>query len=150
MNFIDVQWFANFSHTFNGTAFYKHENFQGDIELDASLQGLGAKCGNYVYAISIPRGYENYNITHLEMLNILVAIRTWAPHWRHKALTIHCDNEAAVRILNTGHTRDMTLAAIARNISMLTARFDLETRTMHIQGKKNIVADILSRWHECP
>ena len=37
---------------------------------------------------------------------------------------IHCDNEAEVTILNTDHTRDMTLAAIARNIFMLTAQFD--------------------------
>ena len=32
--------------TSNATAFFKHEKFQGDIELDASLQGLGAKDGS--------------------------------------------------------------------------------------------------------
>ena len=127
----DVQWFTKFAHNFNGTAFFKHENLQGDIELDASLQGLGAKCGSYVYAISIPLGYENYNIVHLEMLNILVALRTWGQYWKHKALTIHCDNQAVVTILTTGYTSDITLAAIARNICMLTAQLDLEIKTLH-------------------
>ena len=146
----DVKWFAKLAHTFNGTAFFKHEKIQGDIELDASLQGLGAKCGKFVYAISIPRGYENYNIVHLEMLNILVALRTWGLQWKGKALTIHCDNQAVVSILNTGYTRDLTLAAIARNIFMLTAQLNLDIVTLHILGKRNIVADILSRLQEGP
>ena len=146
----DVKWFAKLAHTFNGTAFFKHERFQGDIELDASLQGLGAKCGKFVYAILIPKGYENYNIVHLEMLNILVALRTWGLQWQGKALTIHCDNQAVVSILNTGYTRDLTLAAIARNIFMLTAQLNLDMVTLHILGKRNIVADTLSRLQEGP
>ena len=145
----DVQWFSKFAHNFNGTAFYKHEKFKGDIDLDASLQGLGAKCGSYVYAISIPLAYENYNIVHLEMLYVLVALRTWGHHWKHKALTIDCDNQTVVTILTTGYTRDMTLAAIARNIRMLTAQLDLEIKTMNIPGKENII-DTLSRLYEGP
>ena len=146
----DVQWFTKFAQTFNGTAFFKCDTFQGDIELDASLQGLGAKCGKYVYAISIPKGYENYNIVHLEMLNILVALRTWGLQWKGKALTIHCDNQAVVTILNTGYTRDLTLAAIARNIFMLTAQLNLNITTLHIPGKCNVIADTLSRFQEGP
>ena len=140
----DVQWFTKFAQTFNGTAFFKCDTFQGDIELDASLQGSGAKCGQQVYAISIPKGYENYNI------NILVALRTWGLQWKGKALTIHCDNQAVVTILNTGYTRDLTLAAIARNIFMLTAQLNLNITTLHIPGKCNVIADILSRLQEGP
>ena len=42
-------------------------------------------------------------------------------------------------------TRDLTLAAIHRNILMECARFDIELHTVHIAGKTNVVADALSR-----
>ena len=39
----------------------------------------------------------------------------------------------------------MTLAAIACNISMATAELDIDLDTVHIHGKLNIIADVLSR-----
>ena len=60
-------------------------------------------------------------------------------------MVIHYDNQAVVLILNSGHTRDMTLAAMARNIHMTIAFKDIELITVHIEGKQNVVADALSR-----
>ena len=109
------------------------------MELDASLQGLGAMCGHEIYAIAFPKGYKNF--VHLEMVNILVAVRTWAHQWQGRKVVIHCDNQAVVSVLTSGHTRDVTLVAIARNISMITAFKDIELITVHIEGKLNVVAD---------
>ena len=50
-----------------------------------------------------------------------------------------------VSVLTSGHTRDMTLAAMARNINMITAHRDIDLITVHIKGKLNVVADTLSR-----
>ena len=58
---------------------------------------------------------------------------------------IHCDNQAVVAIMASSKTRDLTLAAIHRNILMECARFDIELNTVHIAGKSNVVADALSR-----
>ena len=80
------------------------------------------------------------------MLNILVAIRVWGPLWNGKAIRIACDNQAVVMVLNSGKTRDLTLAAIARNIFMTAAHFDLFLKTVHIMGVCNDIADSLSRW----
>ena len=141
----DLNWFTNFLPKFNGVAFFSHTPIHTHVELDASLQGLGAMCGQQIYAIALPKGYQNYNIVHLEMINILVALRTWAHQWQGRKVVIHCDNQAVVSVLGSGHTRDMTLAAIARNINMITAFNDIELITVHIQGKLNIIADTLSR-----
>ena len=97
------------------------------VELDGSLQILGAMCDQEIYAIALPIGDQNYNIVNLEMVNILVAIRTWSPQWQGKKVIIHCDNQAVVSILRSGHTRDMTLAAMALNISMATEKDDALT-----------------------
>ena len=142
----DLNWFIEFIPKFNGSAFFVHHNIQYEIELDACLQGLGARCGDQVYAIEIPLNFENMGIVHLEMINILVAIRTWATLWKGKNIRIHCDNQAVVSVLTTGKTRDSRLAAIARNIFMEIAAYDICLRTVHISGKNNQVADNLSRF----
>ena len=64
-----------------------------------------------------------------------------------KILLIHCDNQAVVSILNSGATRDLTLAAIARNIFMELAKCDINLSVIHILGKDNHIADLLSRWY---
>ena len=86
------------------------------------------------------------NIVHLEMLNIPLLIRTWGLAWTVNTVRIHCDNQSVVSVLTTGRIKDSILAAIARNILMETAAKDICLRTVHIRGKDNQIADILSRW----
>ena len=143
----DLNWFCEFLPDFNGSAFFKHDHIDGEIELDACLEGLGAIYNNHIYAIPIPKGYMHMGIVHLEMLNILVALRVWAKQWATKTISVKCDNQAVVTILQSGKTRDPLLAAICRNISMETAKADIRLRTIHIPGKVNIIADSLSRFH---
>ena len=63
-----------------------------------------------------------------------------------KRLVIHCDNAAVVSILNTGRGQDSLLLAIARNVWLLAANSDIDLTLVHIPGKNNIIADLLSRW----
>ena len=142
----DINWFQKCLPTFNGVTFFDQRQVDGAIELDASLQGLGAVWGSQIYALSIPLGYLNFQIVHLEMLNILVALRAWGSQWLHKRISIACDNEAVVCVLNSGKTKDFTLAAIARNIQLMLATYNTEIVVKDIPGKDNVVADLLSRW----
>ena len=52
-------------------------------------------------------------------------------------------------VINSGKTKDRTLAVIARNIkfSAALANVDLHTVHIHIMGRNNVVTDLLSRWH---
>ena len=91
----DLNWFIHFLPKFNGKAFISQRSITEEIELGASLQGLVARWVHQVYTISIPLGFKNFTIVHLEMMNILVV--------------------AVVSVLNSGKTRDLT-PAIGRNI----------------------------------
>ena len=142
----DLNWFKKFLPKFNGTAFFIHRPVQATIELDACLQGLGAVYLNQVYAIHIPQYCKNFSIVHLEMLNIMVAIRVWANTWKNQRVLIKCDNQAVVSVLNSGRTQDLTLAAIARNIMMDISENDIDLQVIHILGVNNKIADLLSRW----
>ena len=122
----DLNWFKIFLITFNGKAFFVHRPVLATIELDACLKGLGAIYINKVYAIPIPQYCQNFSIVHLEMLNILVAVRVWKQNWKNQRVLIKCDNQAVVSVLNSGKTQDLTLAPIARNIMMDIAQYDIE------------------------
>ena len=145
--FQDLAWFNTFLTSFNGITYYDKKFPTSQVYLDACLTGLGGHFGQMVYALDIPFGYENYDICHLEMLNILVASKIWASHWKDKKIKIFCDNMAVVQVMNTGRARDRVLAACARNIWLLAATFNIELIFVHISGQSNKVADLLSRWN---
>ena len=86
------------------------------------------------------------DICHLEMLNIVVASKLWAVHWKDKKIKIYCDNMAVVQVLNTGRARDQILAACAKNIWLIAATYNIEFICSHISGPTNKIADLLSRW----
>ena len=75
-----------------------------------------------------------------------MALRVWHQFWGNTKIAIACDNDAVVYVLNSGRTRDLTLAAIARNIQFEACRSNIELQIQHIAGKANVIADRLSRW----
>ena len=146
----DLNWFVTFLKTYNGVTYYDTRKVHNTIFLDASLTGLGGCFNQMIYTIPFPRGYKGYNNNHLEMLNVMVALKIWGSCWQNKNIDIRCDNLPVVEILNIGRTRDPILAACARNVWLLTAIYNIHLTVHHIQGRTNNVADLLSRWFITP
>ena len=112
------------------------------------LQVLGGCYNNMVYTIAIPEGHKGYNINHLEMINIMVALKIWGSCWSNQCVKIFCDNLPVVEVIRTGKARDHILAACARNIWLLSALYNVRLIVSHITGQDNTIADLLSRWHK--
>ena len=66
----DLRWFAKFLPTYHGVSLYNHKPVDLTLELDACLTGFGEPRGRYVYHLPIERGFRNWTIVHLEMVNI--------------------------------------------------------------------------------
>ena len=92
----------------------------------------------YIYDIPL-------KIVHLEMLNLVIALKLWARDWVHSAVKFYCDNPAVVQVVRTGKTRDNMLTRCLRNIWLITASHDTDLQIDHIQGRANKIADLLSR-----
>ena len=142
----DLAWFNSFLSHYNGVTYYEQNHCHSEVHLDVCLTGLGASYESMVYALPIPKGYMNYNIAHLEILNIVVTRKVWAQYWANKRIKVHCDNMAVVEVLRNGRARDNTLALLARNIWLICAMFNIHITVLHIPGRSNVLADLLSRW----
>ena len=142
----DIRWFTQFLSKYNGISYFDHKPPNNVTELDACLVGLRGRYQNLVYHLPIVKHYQNLSIVHLEMINILVAIRVFGHIWHRQLILVNCDNDAVVQVLNLGRTRDPSLATCARNIWQEAATNDIELKYVHIMGKQKRAADLLSRW----
>ena len=144
----DVEWFIKFLPIFSGsTKIFKNDILRvNSLHIDACLTGVGGVWNNRVYAAPIPAFVGlNLNITQLEMINVLIAVRVWAPLWVHSTVRFSCDNLAVVQVVTSSKTKDSFLNACLRNIWLVTASYDIDLSIDHIQGTKNVIADALSR-----
>ena len=142
----DLGWFDQFLPKYNGISMYAHQVPKYTLELDACLTGLGGRWGNFVYHLPLVRGFRNLDIVHLEMVNIVLALRLFAQYWAGKGILVKCDNDAVVKVLSAGKARDPYLGACARNVWYMAALADIDLQYVHVLGKNNVVADLLSRW----
>ena len=148
--FQDLAWFIKFIPSFNGKTYFNKGLPSADYQvfIDASLTGLGGYWNGRAYATPVYSilGFK-LGIVHLEMFNILLALRSWAKFWAHQSILIHCDNMAVVQVVRLGKSRDDFLSACLRNVWLLAAAFDIDLHITHIQGCNNTIADALSRMY---
>ena len=144
----DLNWFLNFLPSLNGVTYLGKSHIVNNhsLHIDASLTGLGGIWDDEVYSTPVFDLFgADLKIVHLEMLNLVIALRVWAKNWSHSVVKFYCDNMAVVQVARTGQTRDHMLALCLRNIWLITASFDIDLQIEHIQGSHNIQADLLSR-----
>ena len=142
----DLRWYTKFVPVYNGVSLYDHRPINVTLELEACLTSLGGRSGNFFYHLPIAKGYRNWSIVYLEMVNILLAVRLFNHQWASKKVLIHCDNAAVMSVLKSGKTRDPYLGACARNVWYVAATSDIDLQYTHIRGIDNKEADALSRW----
>ena len=73
-----------------------------------------------------------FTIVHMEMWNVLLALRLWGHIWHRKQIVVKCDNQAVMSVINTGVTRDNGLGALVQNIWLETALRDIKLKVVHI------------------
>ena len=147
----DIKFFEELLPLFNGRKIMGKAvlPYQHQVELDACLTGCGAVAGSEYYAATFPTEVvaQDHTIAHLELLNIVVAIKVWRHRWSGWTVQIFCDNLNSVYILQTGKSRDTFMGACAREIFFHTAAHDIEIQACHRPGLEMVWADALSREH---
>ena len=104
------------------------------ISVDSCLTGGGGHFGNRIYFTAYPEFIlqQALNISELEMLNTLIAIKLWAPMLPNHVVRLQCDNLAAVLVLQLGRGRASFLLSCVRVVGAYTAQYKFEFRVEHI------------------
>ncbi len=147
----DLRWWRRYVLRFNGVSFippiiWSEPDFY--FSTDSCLSGCGGICKNEYFHSAYPSFIiaMELRIHQLELLAVLVAVRLWVYRYPGAKVQIFCDNEAAVRVINSSRTRDEFMGSCLRELWLEVCNYKFELRAVHLPGEENRLADWLSRW----
>jgi hypothetical protein len=150
----DVRWWAAFMETYNGVSIIPEPSFSKPdsvIATDACLGGAGGVnlLQKQFFHFSFPEFIlnERHHINRLELICLVIAVKVWQEYLEGCKLLIRCDNEATVRVVNTGRCRDSVMLSWVRELAYISACCQCTIKCIHIPGSENRLPDLLSRWH---
>lgn len=146
----DIAWWLQFLEIFNGKMPMVENRQLTPIFTDACLEAAGGVFGDrFVYhPWNLWPETESLPINYKETLAIEIALNTWAKYFVNQKIIIHCDNMAAVAIVNKGSCRNPIVMSSLRRIYWLSAIHNFRFRAVYLEGSKNSYADAVSRLHE--
>ena len=134
----DVHFFLTLWPEYNGVRIIKKHDVecQGSLELDACLSGCGAYIGTHYYSEQFPPDILSvgHPIVHLELLNVVVATKTWATLWAGQRIQVNCDNTNAYLAIQSGRSRDPFIQRCVRELFLTCTVHDIELRAVHRPG----------------
>ena len=147
----DLKWWSMFVEKYNGVSFIPSSIWtEPDVTFatDSCLVGCGGLNSGEYFHSGFPEVIEKQQlpIHCLEMLTVLVAVRIWGCHLTSLRVQIYCDNEPAVKVINSGKTKDVFMGSCIRELWLEVAKYGFQLRAVHLPGEENRVPDWLSRW----
>ena len=111
----------------------------------AGSYGCGVWWHTHWFQLKWPDNNKLHSIAIQELVPIVIACIPWGKQWSGKAIQVHCDNQAVVEMVNSGHSKDMEISHLLRCLFFIIAAFKITLVASHIQGKDNVKADAISR-----
>ena len=85
---------------------------------------------------------------HLEALNAVAALQTWAPKYQCQLIYFVMDSTIAVAIFQAGKGRDSFIHACTQQLWLICAELDITLNMSHIPCEQLTMSiDTLSYWH---
>ena len=83
-------------------------------------------------------------ITLKELVPIVVACAVWGPQWWESSALVHCNNEGAITVINSGYSKVEKMMHLLHCLFFIWAKFSIEVKAIHVPGKDNEPADAIS------
>lgn len=75
----------------------------------------------------------------------MLGLHIWRRELRNKRVLFFSDNDSAVQVINKQTAKNTNLLALVRNLMLTCLQNNIVFRAKHIKGKRNVLADSLSR-----
>lgn len=146
----DLSWWICFAAHFNGTLPMIDYRQHMSVCIDACPIAAGAYFDGQCMYLPWEQwsGSEELHINYKEVLTLEPAAHLWCYQWRNKLIKVHCDNQAAVAIINKGTSKDPFVMSSLRRLFWLAATFNFKLSAVYYPGYCNTIADACSRLHE--
>ena len=150
----DLKVWEEFLQHFNGKGLMIWNKASAETNFhmysDSSLTGYGSCLGTSFICGTFPDHWKGLDIQTLELYPILATIGTFAHHLKDKSITIHTDNQPIAHSINNQTSRNKSVMVLMRRLVTLLLVNNIRFRAEHIEGKKNIFCDQLSRQQISP
>ena len=154
----DLAWWAMYLGIWNGVGMMRGVDdspTQHQIWTDASgTFGCGAWDPEFREWIQVawPATYSEgalrlseESIALKELLLIVIACGIWGGRWSKSRVTVYCDNEGVVAMVNSGYSRVPPIMHLLRTLFFIRAHFYIDVWAVHVPGANNELADAISR-----
>ena len=89
---------------------------------DASgIFGCGAWWGTQWFQLPWPQNSGYTSIAQKELLPIVIACIVWGGSWKRHTVVAHCDNTAAVEVVNSGYSKDGIMMHLLQTLFFVKA-----------------------------
>jgi hypothetical protein len=150
----DLAIWSIFLRNWNGISYFPSqaptEPFGIYTDASGSIGFAGAYQSEW-FALKWPTNFRlsdrktNDSIALREMIPVVIACLTWAKQLSRKTITLFCDNESVVNIINSRRSRVVVLNRLLRTLVLSELSNDYSVSATHIPTEENVVADSLSR-----
>ncbi len=127
-----------------------------NLYVDASQLGMGGTFGSHWFSrawtqtehVAAQRAIRE-SMPYMEATAVATALSTWGHMLQGRLILLHSDCLPVVDGINHGWSRNEDMMTIYRFIACVAWQHNLVIRMKHIEGRKNIYADLLSRLRVC-
>ena len=120
-----LEWYSNASGTIGFCGYHKEEWFQG-------------KWGEFLN--------QEPSIEYQELYGVATSILLWADQYKNKRISLYCDNQAIVAMINNGSSSCMNCMKLIRIITLRSLELNVHIFAKYVSSAENDFSDALSRF----
>ena len=146
----DLTLWKSFFQSHNGKSMFLEDAWYSSSHLKfytdaAQSLGFGIVFGRKWAYGKWPSDCTHKNIAFLELFPIVPGVQMWGESLANKRILLFTDNDSVVHVINWQTSKHRELLQLLRQLVLTCFRHNILFRARHIKGKKNILADSLSR-----